>query len=281
MKRVIAYSGGKDSTALLCFAKYNDWDFEAVFCDTGWEHPLTYAYIESINQRLCGGKLVTIKSEKYAGGMVDLVAKKGRVPSAKARFCTEALKVLPMIAWLKAQNDEITLYQGIRAEESPARAALPRRQWSDDYDCWIERPLLDWTVQDVWNMLRQSNIEPNPLYLKGAGRVGCFPCIMITHGELKRLTITMPEVWDRIAELELAAGRSFFPPNYIPVRFHSGRGKWNPVYDELPDGELAVVRVEQDTFPTVDDVKRYLADPNTKLFPDEPTQCMSIYNLCE
>jgi 3'-phosphoadenosine 5'-phosphosulfate sulfotransferase (PAPS reductase)/FAD synthetase len=264
MMNVIAYSGGKDSTALICWAKDQGMDFIAVFCDTGWEHPITYAYIEKINKTMLGGKLITIKSEKY-DGMADLVEKKGRVPSAKARFCTDNLKVKPMIDWVKSQDDEITLYQGIRAEESPARSRLPMRQWSDAYDCWIERPLFRWTAEQCFNLSKKHGIEPNPLYLMGARRVGCFPCIMITQGELKRLSDTTPEIWDRIAELEKCAkGGSFFPPNFIPRRFETG-------YDPK-SGK---------SFPKVEDVKNYvLNEDQGKLF-DEPTTCLSIYNLCE
>ncbi len=211
MKHIVCFSGGKDSTALVLWAKENLPEFTTVFCDTGWEHPITYAYVEEINQKLLGGKLVTLKSEKYENGMRDLVQIKKRVPSAKARFCTDALKVRPMIEWLKTIDDEVTVYQGIRADESESRSRMPQTQWSDDYDAVIERP-----------KMAENGIKPNPLYLLGAGRVGCFPCVMVNHRELKSLMRELPEVKDRILELEEITGRSFFPPNYIPQRFHTG-----------------------------------------------------------
>jgi len=263
MKHVIAYSGGKDSTALLLWAKEQGLEYTAVFCDTGWEHPFTYKYIESINKRLINGKLIVLKSEKY-DGMEGLVQIKGRVPSFRARFCTDNLKVKPMIAWLKEQNDEITVYQGIRADESAGRAKLDIRQWSDDYDAWIERPLLKWTSKDCFDMLRKHGIEPNPLYLLGAGRVGCFPCVLINKRDLKDLARTFPEIWDRIALLETKAGRSFFPPGYIPDRFMTG-------FDEKSGKH----------FPNAIDVKKYIENADQgQLFGETPS-CMSIYNLCE
>lgn len=265
MIHVVAYSGGKDSTALLLWMIEQETPFQAAFCDTGWEHPLTMQYIEMVNQRLLGGKLITLRSEKY-DGILNLIQIKKRVPSAKARFCTEELKVKPMIAWIAKQDDEVTVYQGIRAQESASRALLPKRQWSDGYDAWLERPLLDWSLQDVFDAHRRHALSVNPLYRMGHERVGCFPCIMTNQRQLRSLSEMSPEVWNNIAAAEsAAAGRSFFPPNYIPKRFQHG-------FDDK-SGK---------SYPTAADVKAYVLDnPDQMKLDDTPNSCMSIYNLCE
>lgn len=264
MIHIAAFSGGKDSTALLLYLKEQGVDFSAVFCDTGWEHPLTYAYIEEIKQKVLGGNLVVLRSSTYSG-MKDLVVKKRRVPSARARFCTSELKVLPMISYLKTLDDDVTVYQGIRAEESPSRAALPvAPQYSSDYDAWIARPLLRWTAAQCFDIIKKHGLEANPLYKLGAGRVGCFPCILVNQAELRRMSTMLPEVWDRVQELEVLAGRSFFPPGFIPTRFCSG-------YDPR----------SQKKFPTVADVKKYVGSVEPGILDDGPFSCMSIYNLCE
>lgn len=272
MIRVVQFSGGKDSTALVLWAieQFGN-DFVPMFSDTGWEHPFTLAYVAHINQQLLGGRLVTLTSEKFPDGMVQLVVKKKRVPSAMARFCTSELKTIPSIAFVKRlmmeANDEATVYQGVRADESAKRRHDGASFWSDDYDCQIERPLFSWTAAQVFAMHAKHSIEPNPLYKMGAGRVGCFPCIQVNHPELRRLTETMPEIWDRMAELEAAAaaGRTFFPPNYIPSRFCTRR-----------DAKTGVM------IPTLDDVRKYVTNPNQPDFwDDEPRSCMSVYNQCE
>jgi 3'-phosphoadenosine 5'-phosphosulfate sulfotransferase (PAPS reductase)/FAD synthetase len=265
MIRVLAYSGGKDSTALLLHLQEKKIEFTAIFCDTGWEHELTYKYLDYINRKLLKNKLVTIRSSVYSG-MRDLVKKKTRVPSMLARFCTSELKVLPMINYVKNINDDVLVYQGIRADESASRALLPKKQWSDDFDAYIERPLLHWSVQDCFDIIHRYKVKVNPLYKLGAKRVGCFPCVLIYHGELKRMTQILPEIWDRIRDLEKAAGgKSFFPPNYIPERFRTG---FDPKSGK--------------TFPKWKDVKDYLATrPQKELTDGEGSTCMSIYNLCE
>lgn len=265
MINVVAFSGGKDSTALLLWMKEKGIEHKTVFCDTGWEHPVTYAYVRRINEALLDGELITVRSEKYKGGMDDLVYRKKRVPSVRARFCTEELKVIPMINWLRAQPDETQVFQGIRAEESESRSRMKPQEWSDAFDCVVSRPLFYWKSDQVFDIMKRHGIEPNPLYALGAGRVGCFPCVLINHGELKRVMTTLPEVWDRIEELEgYAGGRSFFPPNYIPDRFQTG---FDPKSGK--------------TFPTAQDVKQYIIDRNDIDMDAPAPACLSVYNLCE
>ena len=271
MLRVVQFSGGKDSTALVLWAReqFGADGFTAVFCDTKWEHPLTYAYVQHINETVLGGKLVTLVSDKYPGGMVEMVKDRKRVPSPFARFCTQELKVFPFRDWLRTQTDEAVVYQGIRADESGPRRAAGCRLFSDVYDCWIERPLFDWSAERVFEMHRKHQVSPNPLYLAGCARVGCFPCISMGLGEIRRINHTMPEMWDRIEVLNQAAnGRGFFPATIIPERFHSQR---NPNSGE--------------TFPSAEDVRKYIesAEADQLRMWDKCSSggCMSVYNLCE
>lgn len=197
--------------------------------------------------------------------MRGLIAAKGTIPSARRRFCTQYLKVEPMQAWLAAQADETVLYQGIRAEESAARATMAPSEWSDIYDCRVERPLFRWRADEVFAIAERHGLAPNPLYKLGSKRVGCFPCVMTRHAELKRLDAMLPEVWERIAELETLAGSSFFPPDYIPARY------------------CATVSPKGNGIPTVAEVRAYLSTANqAQLEGDgETPACMSVYNLCE
>ena len=65
MKVIVSFSGGKDSLASLLWVRNNlTKDFITVFCDTGWEHPLTYKYIEEVQEQL-GLNLITVKSKSF------------------------------------------------------------------------------------------------------------------------------------------------------------------------------------------------------------------------
>ena len=126
MKVIVPYSGGKDSQACLIWAveKYGSKNIEAVFCDTGWEHELTYRHVKLIPE-LLGVKLTILKSKTY-DGFVDLAVKKGRMPSVMARFCTEELKIKPMIDYILSQKDNLLIVQGIRADESKSRSQMSK-----------------------------------------------------------------------------------------------------------------------------------------------------------
>lgn len=271
MKHIVCFSGGKDSTALGLWANENlgepGVDYIPLHEDTQWEAKSHGPYIDYANRVVFNGQLRFAKSSKYPGGFVQLVTDRHRVPSVKARFCTEELKTLPAIEFCKSLDDEVTVYMGHRKDESEARSVLCDVDFDDRYDANIRRPLLDWTVDDVFAIHRKYNVEPNPLYLMGVQRVGCFPCVMVQLRELKAL-LQWPEQWEeikrRVYMIESVVGSSFFPPNYIPSRFQSGRTE---------DGK---------SFPWADDVFRYVEKTTEDQMPLlEKRACMSVYNLCE
>jgi 3'-phosphoadenosine 5'-phosphosulfate sulfotransferase (PAPS reductase)/FAD synthetase len=266
MKHVVCFSGGKDSTALVLWAKENLAEFTTVFCDTGWEHPITYAYVEEINQTVLGGKLVTLKSEKYPNGMRQLVQIKGMIPQNSGRFCTVELKVIPTQQFLSSiDDDDFCLYDGKRCDESDERSNLQAQEWADIYDCYVYHPLRHFSAQDCFDLCERHGVKPNPLYMRGASRVGCFPCINLNLGDLKRMSPLVPDLRPRIKELERFAGRSFFGPSFIPERFQTGF--------DAQSGKK---------FPTSDDVFRYIDSVDENQIPMFPARsCMSVYNLCE
>lgn len=162
---------------------------------------------------------------------LDLCMWKGRFPSTKARFCTFDLKhepirtqiVLPALE----EFDEVISWQGVRAQESPARAGLP--VWEEDADktpgLHVYRPILHWKHEDVFAIARRHGIKPNPLYLQGCSRVGCMPCIHARKSELAEIFQRWPEEVRRVAEWErLVAACSrrgnstFFPSTHDPRR---------------------------------------------------------------
>ncbi|MEP8677027.1 phosphoadenosine phosphosulfate reductase family protein [Enterobacter roggenkampii] len=162
---------------------------------------------------------------------LDLCMLKGRFPSTKARFCSTELKHHPVRDWVVLpaleEFEEVILWQGVRAQESPARANLP--DWEEDADdtpgLHVYRPILKWQHEDVFAIAKRHGIKPNPLYQQGCSRVGCMPCIHARKSELAEIFSRWPEEIKRVAEWErLVAACSrrgnstFFPTTHDPRR---------------------------------------------------------------
>lgn len=272
----VAFSGGKDSLATILHLKDQGVRHKTIFCDTGWESPITLDYIGEMD-RLLHLELETLRSEEFPGGFEQLCIERKMVPGLHYRFCTKELKVVPMWRWIESQPDEVTIYQGIRADESDERSKMQAKEWVDAATgYWIERPIFNWTTSEVFALIKRHNVPVNPLYLRGFSRVGCQPCVFANHKDLRQWAIHFPDVRRKVEALEArlnaenpGAPRAFFRANYLPEKYRTSVQK--------PDGEVVQVVTAASAFDYVTELDRN----QLKLFEEEPARCMSVYNLCE
>lgn len=202
---VASVSGGKDSAAMSLYLTELGLEHDRVFMDTGWEHDLTYEYLRGDLAK----KLGPIAEISGPLKMEELALKKGMFPSRVRRYCTQELKVYPLqkhIASLVEAGDDVCNLVGIRAGESLSRSKMSEWEWSDGFDCETWRPIFQWTEQDVIDIHREHDLRPNPLYLMGASRVGCWPCIYARKSEIKMIADIDPARIDRIRALEKKVG---------------------------------------------------------------------------
>lgn len=195
---VVSISGGKDSAATSLYLTELGIEHDRVFADTGWEHQLTYEYVRGIlTEKL--GPIIEVRAPL---SMVELIRKKGIFPSRVIRFCTTELKFNVIKAYLASRDDDYISVVGIRRAESPARREALEWEWSEDLDCEVWRPLVEWTKQDVIAIHRRHGLPLNPLYLMGASRVGCWPCINASKKEIALIARTDPGRITLIRDLE-------------------------------------------------------------------------------
>jgi 3'-phosphoadenosine 5'-phosphosulfate sulfotransferase (PAPS reductase)/FAD synthetase len=191
VKCVVPISGGKDSQACakLAVERYGSDAVQGLFCDTQFEHPLTYAHIDRISD------MYGIKIHKVCAGSVEIqIRKYKRFPGGGARFCTDELKIGPSKRFYNdfaRGNGPFEVWYGMRSEESPARKKRYKDKVGEDiypphevlakYPKALEKlgvmfrlPIIDWTERDIFEYL---DGEENPLYKDGFTRVGCFPCL--------------------------------------------------------------------------------------------------------
>ena len=165
--------------------------------------------------------------------MVRRSLREAILPTRTVRWCTQELKAVPAKRFLSTLDDPLNVV-GIRAEESPSRAAMPEREYDRDMDCDVWRPLIRWTLDDVIAIHKRHGVQPNPLYMGSAVRVGCFPCIFSRKSEVAALT---PEriaairlLEERVAEAgQMRSARRGAEPAQLPPTFFNTR-------KVLPDG---------------------------------------------
>ncbi len=203
---VASISGGKDSAAMSLYLTELGIEHRRVFMDTGWEHQATYDYLRGP----LTDKLGPIEEIRGPLTMVELIKKKGMFPSRRIRFCTQELKVKPIIDYLQGLEDEPVNAVGIRGGESLARSKMPEWEFQKGFDCECWRPILSWSFEDVVSIHKRHGLLPNPLYLAGASRVGCFPCIHARKKEIAFIAKESPERIDKIREMEKSNGYTFF-----------------------------------------------------------------------
>lgn len=203
---ILSLSGGKDSVAACLHLKEQGIPHQRVFMDTGWEHPALYRHLDYLEQELgpitrIGAELPEMPQqvlpevlaiEALVGvspsAFVRWTVAKGMFPSRTKRFCTQELKVRPFLQWVEALDADVVNIVGIRAQESAARSKLPERELmpgAEHIEVW--RPLIAWSEEQVIAIHQRHNVKPCPLYLEGATRVGCWPCIHSNKVQLQQL----------------------------------------------------------------------------------------------
>jgi len=187
---VVPISGGKDSQCCAKLAVEAGKRVVGLFCDTQFEHPITYAHVDRISE-LYGIEIHRIT----AGSVPEKVRKYGRFPGGGARHCTDELKIVPSKKWYRAYAEKhgpFEVWYGMRSGESTERANRYQGRVSDeiiaphdlmpgkypkylaDLGVMFRLPIIDWTTSEV---LAALDGEENPLYREGFERVGCFPCL--------------------------------------------------------------------------------------------------------
>lgn len=215
-------SGGKDSTRLVGWAIHESgYPIDSLrfsFCDTENEYDEVYQQIRDLDAYVQKHGCRPIVYLRASGDWVEkfkafplflaLSVWKGRFPSARARFCTQFLKIKPtekFIESLLAEGHEIVSHSGVRASESFERSLM--EEWATDmFGCRTRRPMLKLSISEVWEGHKKYGLPINPLYRAGWKRVGCRLCIMSNKPDVRRTVKQRPWVIDLYSKWELIVG---------------------------------------------------------------------------
>ena len=175
----IAFSGGKDSVALLDIChQVLPLDVPVVFSDTDMELPDTYSIWDLVKNRYTEREFIRAVSEIPALQSWNLFAP----PSRTIRWCCAVHKSTPALMALKKKLGMSAIraiaFVGVRSDESISRSLYEADQHEgvksgSQINCM---PLLDWGSQELWLYIFAQKLLINDAYRKGLARVGCIMC---------------------------------------------------------------------------------------------------------
>lgn len=189
---VIGFSGGKDSTVVVQLVyqmllslspEERTKDVYVVSSDTLIENPIVLDNLNATSKLIGEAAknmnipLYThiVRPEPTNSYWYNIIGKGLPTPtSIRFRWCTERLKIQPSNKFIEekvAQNGEVVVLLGVRKSESIARGIRIKNREIEGYlltphvtltNTYVYNPIVDFTTDDVWNLLMKTNNGINP-----------------------------------------------------------------------------------------------------------------------
>jgi len=192
------FSGGKDSLIEVRLITRLYPDIPVVFNNTGVEYPETVEFVHEVAS-MWNLNLVETKPEITFWDCVDKwgfpVGKRPKKGIPSSKKCCYHLKDKPMSFILKCLGSK-GYFTGVTAVENRTRMFNAR----DKGTCYQVKnvrkvhPILYWTPDDVWSFLDDNKLPVNPVYFRGAERVGCSTCTAFMDWK-KQLSAVNPKLY--------------------------------------------------------------------------------------
>lgn len=174
----IAFSGGKDSVALLDIChRVLPLSVPIIFSDTDMELPDTYSVVEIIQEHYPDREFITARASRPALENWKTFGP----PSRSIRWCCSVHKSTPALIALKKKLQKpairVMAFVGVRGDESHSRSFYEDASDGVKNASQLNRmPLLDWGGHELWLYILGNGLIINEAYKKGLTRVGCLMC---------------------------------------------------------------------------------------------------------
>jgi len=240
---VVSVSGGKDSQAMLNAIAAQGFANQvvAIHANVGameWEQ--THAHCEKICSAV-GVELVTV-ARPQGDLLAQMEARRVKLegqnkphwPSSAARYCTSDHKRAQIDKYLRQYNLVISA-EGIRADESRERAKRCDHEAREqictrDRTAYTWRPILNWSVDDVWEACGTSAADltqrrhlyaagmrdealqgwpAHPAYVIGNERLSCAICVLASRNDITNGARHNPGLLAQLVAMEEKSGFTF------------------------------------------------------------------------
>ncbi|MBI3699653.1 MAG: phosphoadenosine phosphosulfate reductase family protein [Afipia sp.] len=290
---VIAFSGGKDSTASLkiFLAAYKRSNVSipkitVIYCDTGVENPVLDAYVRGLLVEVenevsnLGHRFETrlLKAPLQDRFFVRIIGRGYPPPTNNFRWCTTGLRIKPVSAFIEKQDPRNTVVVlGLRKSESDQRdRSLARseslywqkqREGKGEYDLFL--PIVELDVPTVWDAIfwldEPKAIDPKRLERMYRGASGECPIIKspqappCASGRFGCWTCTVVRK-DKSAKELIKSGYSQLAP-FLEFRnwladFRNDRSKrWNTRRSGAPGPGPFTIAARQEILKKVDELE--------------------------
>lgn len=220
---IVSYSAGKDSTACLKWALETGKPTRAILANTGNEPEDTFEYIQYVEQELN----IPIEVYQRSGNdFFSIVRRRGMWPIPDRCLVSSTVKRDDFKWYLEITDtsQDALIILGHRRSESRRRAILTDFAPTSRAGRAVYRPILDWSLNDVFEFLDTNSLRAHPAYAKDRKRVGCVWCVNSKQDDLVRDEELYP---GRCAELR--ALRAEIGLSSIPVGVRQGA-----LFDAMP-----------------------------------------------
>jgi 3'-phosphoadenosine 5'-phosphosulfate sulfotransferase (PAPS reductase)/FAD synthetase/ferredoxin len=223
----IAFSGGKDSVALLDIThRVLPLSVPVIFSDTDMELPDTYTVWKEIKARYPEREFIAAKAENSAIDNWKLFAP----PSRTIRWCCSVHKSTPALMFLKDKLHksflQVMAFVGVRGEESKSRSFYEDASDGAKNASQLNRmPILDWGSHELWLYIFANNLLINPAYRKGLTRVGCLMCPESTEKYERFVNKAYPSLIKPYEDIIIKSSSKQFK-NESDKSAYIGEGKW-------------------------------------------------------
>lgn len=234
---IVNSSAGKDSQAMLdvvheaATARGLTDRLVVVHCDLGRvEWPGTRELAER-QAGVYGLRFEAVRNRNWAD-LLERIEARGKWPDNNNRYCTSEFKTGQVRILMTRLVREIRVAHywsangrdgrpvrilnclGLRRQESPRRAKKDPFRFDSlssngrrHVDEWL--PILEWSVDDVWDRIRASGVEHHPAYDAGMPRLSCQFCVLASRSALTLAAQLSPGLAGEYAAAEERMGHRF------------------------------------------------------------------------